>query len=78
MLRPRSLPSTLHIHAVPEFEGRARDANTLLNAKKTRNFTTGITFGDGGAWAWFNKPNLLWQNGNASTNANSWIYRDKE
>ena len=62
-----------NIHAA-QFEGGARDANTLLNANLKS--TTGITFGDGGAWAWF-KPNSVWQSGNATPNTNSWINRTK-
>ena len=75
MIRPRSLPSTLHILAVPVYEGGARDANNYIKANLYS--TTGITFGDDGAWAWFNKNS--WQCGNAiDPNINNWIFNMKK
>jgi len=57
-------------NTTPVFEAGAKKATDVLNANLKS--TTGITFGDSGAWAWFHKPNLRWQSGNIATNANSW------
>jgi len=57
-------------NATPVFEAGARQATIVLNANLKS--TTGVTFGDSGAWAWFYKPKLFWQSGNIATNATTW------